>query len=167
MKHKSIPFAVLLERFPEVELPITLTTDTHHLFSTQNKPLTEAMVERFLRAPDDDVDEFTEFIACFRLPVAEHYQALVYWKASLMQYEYILTTFDLKGRFITRHTIAGMKSNGESILKRIATIDDEGVILVAEGVAPINDDQYEASKSHTFQLEISPTGDILQSLSEN
>lgn len=167
MKKKAIPFAVLLERFPEVDLPITLTTDTHHIFSTQNKPLTEAMVDRYLKAPDDELDEFTEFIACFKLPTAEHYQALVYWKASLLQYEYILTTFDLKGRFINRQTIAGMKSNGESILKRIATIDDEGVILVAEGVAAVDDQPYEASSSHTFQLEISPTGDILQSLSEN
>lgn len=167
MKNKAIPFAVLLERFPEVDLPITLTTDTHHIFSTQNKPLTEAMVDRYLKAPDDELDEFTEFISCFRLPTAEHYQALVYWKASLLQYEYVLTTFDLKGRFINRQTIAGMKSNGESILKRIATIDDEGVILVAEGVAAADDQPYEASSSHTFQLEISPTGDILQSLSEN
>ncbi len=167
MIHKSISFANLLQYFPLIELPVTLTSELHHVFLKENKPLPEEFIRKFLQTDQATDDEYTEYVACFRLPSGEQYEAIVYWKASLMTYEYILATFQPNGRFIASRIIGGTKSNGSSLLKRIATIDEESLILIAEGVGPLDDRLYNAGQSHTYQLEIAETGDILQMLSEN
>ncbi|NND32102.1 MAG: hypothetical protein HKN76_05875 [Saprospiraceae bacterium] len=156
----------LVAFFPQVDLPITLTSEIHHIFSKENKPLPEVLIRGFLRE-DENEDEFTEYVACFRLPAMELYQSLVFWKASLMSYEYILATYQPDGLMISSKVIAGTKSNGNSLLKRIATIDEEGLILIAEGEGPLDERRYNADQSHTYQLEITETGDILQMIIEN
>jgi len=167
MTNKSLSFGELLGYFPPVELPITLTSDIHHIFLRENKPLPEAFITKFLQPPNEEADPYTEYAACFRLPGSDQYQAIVYWKASLMTYEYILATYQPSGRFITSRIIGGTKSDGESLLKRIATIDEESLILIAEGIGPLDERQYNANQSHTFQLEIAETGDILHMIIEN
>jgi hypothetical protein len=97
----------------------------------------------------------------------ENYQPIVFWKASLMAYEYILATYQPDGLMISSKVIAGTKSNGNSLLKRIATIDEEGLIIIAEGVGSLNERKYSADQSHTYQLEITESGDILQTIIEN
>jgi hypothetical protein len=167
MINKSISFAGLLQYFPLIELPVTLTSELHHVFLKENKPLPEEFIRKFLQTDQATDDEYTEYAACFRLPSGEQYEAIVYWKASLMTYEYILATFQPNGRFIASRIIGGTKSNGTSLLKRIATIDEESLILIAEGIGPLDERLYSADQSHTYQLEIAETGDILQMLSEN
>lgn len=167
MNNKPLSFGNLLEYFPPIELPITLTSDIHHVFLQENKPIPEGLVQKFLQTSEVEDDVFTEYAACFRLPGNEQYQAIVFWKASLMTYEYILATFQSNGRQISSRVIGGTKSDGASLLKRIATIDEEGLILIAEGIGPLDERQYNADQSHTYQLEIAETGDILQMISEN
>jgi len=161
-------FTALAAVFPKVDLPITLSGETHHIFSKENKPIPLGLVATFLSADhEQDQDGYTEYVACFEIPSQGHYRALVYWRAALMEYEYILTTFEQSGRRIGTKVIAGTKSNGDSILRRIATIDEEGLITVAEGVQQANDRHYDPSGSRTYQLELTSTGDILHMLEEH
>ncbi|MCB0685035.1 MAG: hypothetical protein KDC53_00880 [Saprospiraceae bacterium] len=167
MTNKPLSLKGLLEYFPPIELPVTLTSDLHHVFLQENKPLPESYIKEFLQTENEEDDPYTEYAACFRLPGNEQYQAIVFWKASLMSYEYSLATYQNSGRMISSRIIAGTKSDGNSILKRIATIDEESVISIAEGIGPLDDRQYDADQSHTYQLEIAETGDILQMIIEN
>ena len=156
----------LLQFFPLIELPITLTSEVHHLFSKENKLLPSSLIRSFISEAEQE-DEFTEYVACFSLPATEHYQPIVFWKASLMSYEYILATYQLDGLMISNKVIAGTKSDGNSLLKRIATIDEEGLIIIAEGMGSLDERYYKADQSHTYQLEVTETGDILQTIIEN
>ncbi|NND09375.1 MAG: hypothetical protein HKN87_23630 [Saprospiraceae bacterium] len=160
-------FSALATFFPKIDLPITLSVETHHIFSKENKPIPLGLIATFLSTDhEQDQDGFTEYIACFKLPTEGRFSALVYWRASLMEYEYILTTFERSGRRISSKVIAGTKSNGESILRRIATIDEDGLITVAEGIQEAADRHYDPLDSRTYQLELTSTGDILHMLEE-
>lgn len=167
MANKILTLGGLLQYFPAIELPVTLTSDIHHIFLQENKPIPEGYIHKFLQVPGEEDDPYTEYAACFSLPGTDHYQAIVYWKASLMTYEFILATFQNDGRPISSRVIGGTKSDGSTLLKRIATIDEECLILIAEGIGPLDERQYNADQSHTYQLEIAETGDILQMISEN
>ncbi len=156
-----------LQYFPEVDFPITLGSDTHHIFSRQNRPLPQVAINEYLTKIEPGKDEFTEYVACFRLPSTDEYHGIVFWQASLMEYKYVLVTFDRKGNFIDKRVIAGTKSNGITLLKRVATLDEEGLILVAEGEGSANAQQYNAGESRTFHFEILQSGDILLMLNEN
>lgn len=156
----------LLYYFPTIELPITLHSELHHVFSKENKPLPVNLSSRFLDFHKMD-DDYTEYVPCFALKAEKQFIPIVFWKASLLEYQYVLATFDPRGGLISHQIIAGSKSNGDSILKRIATIDEDRMIIIAEGVGPIDERNYQANKSNTYQLEIAPTGDILQSIIEN
>lgn len=167
MTNKPISLGDLLDFFPLIELPITLTSEIHHVFLRENKPLPQRLINKFLQ-PNEEVDDgLTEYAACFRLPDAELYKAIIYWKASLMSYEYILATYRNNGQLIDSKVIGGTKSDGTTLLKRVATIDEDSLILIAEGIGPLDERQYNADQSHTYQLEIAETGDIFQMISEN
>ncbi|MBK8502091.1 MAG: hypothetical protein IPL46_07735 [Saprospiraceae bacterium] len=167
MTNKPISLGDLLEFFPPMELPITLTSEIHHVFLRENKPIPQALITKFLQPEGEEDDGFTEYAACFRMPGTDQYKAIIFWKASLMSYEYILATYRNNGQLIESRVIGGTKSDGTTLLKRIATIDDDSLILVAEGIGPLDERQYNANQSHTYQLEIAETGDIFQMISEN
>ncbi len=164
MNHNPSSFGALLQYFPNIELPITLNTEIHHVFSKENKPLPSNLIRGFLT--DEEGDDYTEFVACFRLPVIHDFQPIIFWKASLMEYQYVLSVFTRKGVPVSSKIIAGTKSNGKTMLNRIATLDQDGVITIAEGVGSLDERRYNAQGSQTFQLEISPTGDILQMIND-
>ena len=167
MPRKISSFKQLLAKFPEIELPVTLNAETHHIFSRENDPLPEALIRAHLQIDTQgEYDDLTEFVACFRLPSPPAYIALVYWKAQLMEYSYWLLTFEPSGRPIGSKVIAGTKSNGATILTRIATIDEDGIIHIAEGISEAEERLYNAQNSQTYQLEIADTGDILHMLEE-
>ncbi len=167
MSNKSKRFRALLACFPAVELPIELTSDTHHIFSRENKPISQELIRQFLiEDAKRDFGEFEEYVACFRLPGQEEYVGIVYWKADLMEYKYILKTFDRKGDMIAAQIIAGMKSNGDTLLNRVASFDEEGLIHIAEGIGQADGRFYDADQTRNFQIEILPSGDILQMMDQ-
>jgi hypothetical protein len=167
MTNKPISLGELLDFFPAIELPITLTSEIHHVFLRENKPLPQELINKFLQPDGEEDDGLTEYAACFRLAGTDLYKAIIYWKASLLSYEYILATYRNSGQLIESRVIGGTKSDGTTLLKRIATIDEDSLILVAEGIGPLDERQYNANQSHTYQLEIAETGDIFQMISEN
>ena len=156
----KVNFNEFLEKFPIVDLPISLNNETHFEFSKNNDILPAAFVEQWILPNDDIVNEFTEFIPCFRLPKSENFHAVVYWKALLLSYEYYLVTYNKVGDMIARQLIAGLKSNTESVLQRLAVIDEELIISIAEG-SSTSSRNYNPDETKSYHMEILPSGDII------
>ena len=157
-------FKDFLDKFPEISLPVTLTEESHHDFSRTNDPIPAAMIEQFLlHIETGEVDEFTEYIPCFRIPETHGFHAIVYWKAGLMTYEYTLLTFNKDGLSIDKKVIAGTKVDGERLHRTVATIEDDWIIYCVRGVAPANEPTYDPSTSESLHLELLATGEIILS----
>jgi hypothetical protein len=162
---KKIDFKHFLRFFPEVELPILLSEDLHHTFITENEPLPITLVEEFIHPnhPEFAHDDMTEFVACFRLPNTVDFIALVYWKAALLEYEYVLVTYDMKGNRIDRQIIGGTKAQGGIVTQRVASIQENYEILIAIGEATYesnNTTLFDATSGETYRLQIIGDGSI-------
>jgi len=161
-KVNKVRFGEFLKKFPVVELPITLGEGTHLEFSRINDPLPQLMIDQYILHPNDpEPDEFTEFIPCFRLKKSEEFVAIVYWMGALLDYQYVMLTFSRKGVEIDRSVIAGTKVIENSLLTSVATIDEELIIYIAAGQADAHTNQFDASSSKSFSLEILPNGEII------
>jgi len=161
-KIPTIAFSDFVKKFPKVDLPVTLTEDTQMIFSKKNNPLSKQMIEEFIIPLEEDaIDEFTEYVPCFRLSKTKNFQGIVYWKAGLMTYQYFLVTFDKKGNLIEKKVIAGTEVKKDALRRTIATIKEDWTIPVVEGVAPANDDQkYDPATSLASTLQLQPDGTI-------
>ncbi|MBK8556524.1 MAG: hypothetical protein IPL65_12510 [Lewinellaceae bacterium] len=161
----SIPkfsFADFTAKFPQVSMPIILGEDSHHVFSTENDPLPELLTQQFILPvhPGNTDEETTEFLPCFMIQDTGAFIALVWWKAGLLEYEYMLATFTEKGQLIDKHIIAFTRVEGDQIRSRVATIDEEWELHLAEGRSGTNQDQFDPTSSKTFSLEILANGEI-------
>ena len=160
-KEPKISLSHLLAKFPKVELPIVLGEDDHHTFSAKNDPIPEALISYYLIAPGDLVDEFTEFVACFALPDTKNFHAIVYWKAGLMTYEYVLQTFNKQGQTIDRKIIGGTKIQENVTALTVATIEENGSIIMAGGISHNDEGTYDATTTESIHLELLPSGQIV------
>ncbi len=162
--NQKLNFGHFLEKFPEIDLPITLTEESATAFSRENDPLSALLIQKYiLPIEPDEVDDLTEFIACLRIPKTDGFFAVIYWKAALMNYQYVLTTFSKKGILIDRKVIAGTYSDGETLIQSVATIEEDWIIYVVSGKKPANATSYDASSSKSFNLELLATGEIIRS----
>jgi hypothetical protein len=160
-ENKAIKLSAFLEMFPEVKLPITLTDESQRIFSASNEPFNQAMVEQYLIPLEDgEIDEFTEFVPCFRIPETYDFHAIVYWKAELLQYQYVLVTFAKDGQFIDKRIIAGTFYDGKALTTSVATIDEEWEILIVSGQSA-GGENYDPQSSRHQRLEILPEGQIV------
>jgi hypothetical protein len=164
--NSTVDFTHFLEKFPKLELPVTLNDEAQHIFSKNNDPLPPLMVQQhILPLEANSPDEFTEFIPCFSIPQTYEFHAVVYWKAELMTYQYILVTFDKKGNFIDQKVLAGLYSDGSKVTQSVATIEPDWMIHVASGqVAAKNEKLYDASDSSAFELELLADGKIIHAV---
>ncbi len=159
-KELNVSFEYFLEKFPEIELPITLSDDSAIEFSKQNNPLPAPMIAQFI---DAEQDEFTEYIACVRIPNTFDFHAIIYWKATLMSYQYVLATYTKKGILIDKAVIAGTYSDGKSLTKSVATIEEDWIIYIVSGQTAADAPTYDPSTSNAFDLELLATGEIITS----
>jgi len=161
-KIDKVQFGEFLKKFPLVDLPVTLGEDTHLEFSRINDPLPQLMIDQYILTTNDpEPDEFTEFIPCFSLKKSEEFIAIVYWIGALLDYQYVMLTFNRKGVEIDRSVIAGTKVIKNALLTSVATIDEELIIYIAAGEADAHTNQFDASSSKSFSLEILPNGEII------
>ena len=56
-QQQRVTFEHFLEKFPEIDLPITLGEDTHHYFSQNNDPLPALMVEQYLLPLEEEPEQ--------------------------------------------------------------------------------------------------------------
>ena len=146
-----------LAAFPKIQLPVTLTPDLIHVFSQNNDPLPQSLAENFLLPLGEEADEFTEFVPCFSLPDTEGFHAVVYWKASLMHYSYILLTLDKNGALIDRAVLSGTFADKNALVQSVATIEEDWDIVVMSGKASV-EAEYDATSSKMTTMELLPDG---------
>jgi hypothetical protein len=158
----SYTFGDFISKFPALPMPVTLGEETHHVFSKENKPLPPEMIEQFIHPTNPDVadDEFTEYMPCFAIDDTAGFVALVWWKAELLNYEYILATFSLKGELIDRRVIAFTRVKNGAVHRAVATINDEWEVFVAEGHST-DGNQFDPSSSRMYDVEIMLDGTIV------
>ena len=161
MKAPAITFDKFLSAFPEHELPVSLTEESVLEFERQNDPLPEILVDAYVEAQEGEEYELIDYVPCFRIPATHDIHAVVIWRGDVLKHEYILVTFDKEGNQIASGTIAGMKVEGDSILRSVATIEENWMIYVVEG-SQVNDDKhYSPTATNTFQMELLATGEIV------
>ncbi|MBX2892611.1 MAG: hypothetical protein KF734_16910 [Saprospiraceae bacterium] len=159
---KKLTFPDFVAKFPPIAMPVTLGEDTHHTFSTENSPLSDELIAQFIipteaTTPDD---EFTEYVPCFAIDDTKDFVALVWWKAELMNYEYVLATFNMKGHLIDREVIAYTRVDAGKVSRAVATISEGLEINIAAGASPEGSDTYDPATSRMLEMEILPTGEI-------
>ncbi len=159
----SHAFSEFVGLFPPIHMPIVLGEDTHHIFSQENKPLPQHIVEQFISPLEASSasDEFVEYVPCLSIAGTEGFVALIWWKAALLSYEYILATFTLQGELIDRRVIAFTRVKEGAIFRAMATIDEDWNIFIAEGEASGEDDSFDATTSRMRELELMPDGRIV------
>ena len=78
--------------------------------------MSSLMAHQFINVfEDNDMDDLTEYVPCFKIPKTDGFHAVIYWKAELMNYQFVLITYDKAGNFIDSRTLAGTTSNGEIV----------------------------------------------------
>ncbi len=154
-------FDRFLSIFPEVKLPVNISEESIHTLSQENNALPERLINEFLMPYEDNVDDLTEFVACFRIAGIKDFHAIVYWKATLMNYQYVLATFTKSGLLIDRSVIAGTYSDGKVITRSFARIDDDWSITIVSGQTEGSEENYDASSSRTIEMELLPDGKIV------
>lgn len=156
-------FNQFVQKFPEITLPISVTEDTASAASLDNEPLSQRMIDEYLLPIDPNTDEMTEFVPCFRIPNMDEVHALCYWKAGLLNYQYILATFQKNGVFIDSHVIAGTLSDGVSVIQTVARIDEYNTIYMVSGMATNGiGENYEAIQSRAKELELLSDGRLIE-----
>lgn len=156
----------LLSFFPSLNPPITISEEVIVSFSSKNKPLPQSLIETFFTRWDK-FDEYTELVPCFSLETHRDFYTIVYWKGSLMTYEYILLTLDGQGQSISKRVIAGTISNGQTVKKSVATIDEDLCVFTVVGETLASENNYNPPHSKGFKFEILPDGTIQSSQEEN
>ena len=165
---KNITLEELLSFFPEIELPIEVTEDLVMTADTVNKVLPAVIIEEFLVKWEgsEEFDEFTEFVPILQIQGLEEFHGLIYWKGGLMRYEYILVTLDKLGNLISRKPVASTLSDGQTVKKSVAKIDEDLIIHIMAGENQANG-KYDPSNSQAFNMEVLHTGDIIFSLGDD
>lgn len=170
MSDKKPSIESLLEYFPEVELPVTVSEDSIMTFDAHNDVLPKAIIEEYIIPWEKgmEIDEYTEFVPCFQLPdSSDDYHGIVYWKGGLLRYEFLLITLNKKtGELITRKSIAGTIAEGEKLKKSVAHIDEDFIIHIMAGVG-VDGEDYNPENSQAFNMEIMSTGDVVFSLGDD
>ncbi len=166
---KRIPtasFAEFIEFFPLQELPFSLLPDIGQIQSG-TLPLPGIMLEAYiLPIEGDEVDEYTEYIPYGRIAGTKDFQALVYWKASVMLYEFILATYTNAGDLISHAIVGGLRSDQEGLLHSVAIIHEDMTITIAEGLSLEEDESLDINKTNTYQMAILPNGYISYDMNE-
>lgn len=143
-------------------MPVTLGEETHHAFGVENEPISDAMIEQFILPiePGAALDEFTEYIPCFAIDDTDSFIALVWWKATLLTYEYFLATFTPKGERIDCKVIAKTTVENDRIYRSVAHINEEYEITIGEGVSSEGGTYFDPTSSKTRFMEILANGEI-------
>lgn len=154
----------ILSCFPILSPPLKLSGEIASTFSSENPPIPGTLIEKYF-TNWEHFDEFTEIVPCFRLETKADHHLLVYWKGSLMSYEYIILSLSKEGLVISKKIIAGTLSNNQTIKESVAYIDQDYFIYTMVGESDINSKDYNPGNSSSFRFEICPDGSI-QSIQE-
>ena len=156
-------FEEFLSFFPEIEPPIILSTEEAYLYSRENKPFSEKMINKIILPIEKlkGVGEFTEYIPCFRLKKENSLIPIVYYKSELYKSEYHLLIFSEKGKLIDSKAIAGTFMNENELVTYLASIDEDNHIQVVIGSNEGDPQNYNPMNSQAISYDIAPDGKII------
>lgn len=149
----------ILHYFPEEALPVLVSEDYLSAFEASENPFPQAFVDEILTEWEGEIDDVTEFSPCFRLPAQDHFRAVVYWRASLMRYDFILVTLDKNGTLLAKKSIASTIVHQAAIQKSVASIEPDLLIHIIAGQS-VDGTDYDASLSKAFTMEVMADGQI-------
>jgi len=158
-------FPEFLEQFPVLELPLTFSEDTVRTISRETPPLSPVFINAFILGVEPGMaDELTEFVACLRLPEAEKYAGVIYWRADLAQYHYTLVTYNPATlELIDRKVIAGVSYDGEEVTQSFAILTESLMIYQVSGQAEGREEyDYKASDSTARRFQLTPSGKVVE-----
>ena len=151
-----------LNKFPAIQLPVTLKEEDARIYSAENEPLPHKLISEYIMPNEEQGDEFTEYVPCFKIAGTKNFDALIYWKAGLMNYEFIILTLGKGGKAIDKKVLAGTFSDGNTIVRSVARIDDDMSIFIMSGLTNKDEDDIDPSQSTTIELELLPDGKIIE-----
>jgi len=159
----KVSFREFLSRFEEVELPISIGTETHMDFSASINPMPVPMIENYFidTGVMSELDEFTEIVPVMKIPATNDFHAVVSWKAGLLDYAYWLMTFDKVGNLVDKLRIAGTKVMDNLLLHAVVTINEQWEVHVIENGRAANDEtNFDPTRSLRYQFQILEDGFI-------
>jgi hypothetical protein len=156
---RSKSLDALLNYFPVIELPLNFTEETISVYSKENKPLPDALIDLYISKWENEIDEYTEIIPCALITENEDFISLVYYKASLLRYDYFLISIDRSESLISKKSIAGTIVDGDIVKQSVARIDQDLIIHIMVGHLT-NNNQIDPSQNLGFTMEIMPSGEI-------
>jgi hypothetical protein len=164
-KIPSAQFAEFLDFFPALILPFSLLPDLQQIPSDPI-PLPGVLQDEFiLPFEGDEVDDFTEYIPFGRIEGTRDFHAVVYWKAGVLRYEYILATYDTTGKPLYHAIVGGIRYEDEGTIHSVAVIHEDLRIIIVEGIAE-KDDDVVSPETQTYQMSIKPSGEIIYEMNE-
>ncbi len=155
-------FNHFLNKFPKAKLPQTLKEEDVRTYSMDNDPLPDKLIQEYILPHEGETDDLTEFVPCFRLAGLKDFHAVVFWKAELMNYQYIMITYEKGGKAIDRRVLAGIVSDGQIIIRSVARLDTDMSIFIMSGQTDSKDEKYAASQSTTLEIELLPDGRMVE-----
>jgi hypothetical protein len=152
-----------LARLPLVELPVTIGEETHLAITENTLPLAQTLTNTFILPyePEGEMDEFTEYIPCFRLEHTGAHHVCVYWRVSLMTYVYFVATFTPEGDQIDRAMIAGTYVIDNLLAQRVALINPGLKIMSSEGRTEPDATDFDLASSVQTIMHISEKGKVV------
>ena len=158
-------FTEFIDFFPLLKPPFNLLPDISQIPS-HTLPLPGPLLDAFIYPFEgEEADEFTEYIPYARISGTRDYYAIIYWKAGVMQYEFILATYSNDGQPISHAIVGGLRLDGKNILHSVAVIHEDMSITIAEGVA-VEGGESNVEDTSTYQMSIQPTGQINYGVNE-
>lgn len=162
-------FKIFLKHFSNEKLPVTLSDENVSYFDRKNKPLGPDMVRQFLlqgEKVDEDEEEMTEYIACNIIPDTKDFYAIVYWRGKLLEYDYILATYNKNGILINKKVISGLRSDGKTVRRSVARIDEDWIVHIVIGEQGKDEELYDPAMSQSMNMEVMGNGEIIFSLQD-
>lgn len=152
-------FTEFIEFFPPLSLPLSLLPDISQIPSDA-VPLPSVMLEEFiLPLEGSEADEYTEYIPYGYLSDLKPFNALIYWKAGLLQYEFVMATYNNEGSVISHAIIGGMRLDDGGMIHSVAVILEDGTITIAEGFVA-SDESSIGDQTNTYEMKIDSSGII-------
>ncbi len=165
-KQPTADFAEFIDFFPELTLPLSLLPDISQI-PVDPLPLPGVLQDAFILPFEaDEVDDFTEFVPFGRLSGTKDFYAMIYWKAGLLRYEYILATYSKAGEPLSHAIVGGIRYEEEGTLHSVAIVQEDLQIVIAEGLADTMIEGVDPAQTQTYQMAILPSGIITYETNE-
>ena len=165
-KVPTASFTEFIDFFPLLKLPFSLLPDLEQI-PADPLPLPEVLLASYiLPFEGDEVDEYTEYIPYGKIEGTKDYHALVYWKAGVLKYEFILATYQLDGQPTSHAIIGGIRYEEEGTIHSVAIIHEDLRITIAEGLAEENKMALQPEETQSYYMAIKPSGEITYEMNE-